>query len=458
MSRDDELKALAAKIEAGELRGGALMDALMQLSAAEDEPSPAAAPEMSEDASQDAAVAASSDDATLSVAEVKAIAKETGEPQPHPTLPNVRIKPSGKLHPALGYAWVDPYAAGDFRVKKKTEAPKKKTEAPKKKTIAEVKAIAKETGEPQSHPTFPNVCIKPNGYLSPALGYTWVDSNASGEERFRVRKKNTAELNADATIKARALAKKTGKNVKHPVYPNVLLRPDERIMPAPGYEWVKSDSTDKRVRKKPTPKKRVAAKKKPAQTSRFSAPAKKKPAQTSRFSRTVHKPLSQMPRVEGPVSGPGGFFTSVGLYRVQFFLKTFDHRSPGVLVAASGPVNAIAALFRDIQTQTISLSWHNPSLQTEQIRPRNDLQSILYEGSGELEASSAIYEDLDIGDYTPILTADSDVVGLDIYSAMPKGLVRVTQITSRAQLSKAERSGYLPFNTTSDDDYAEAYI
>ena len=140
MSRDDKINAIAAKIKTGELTGLSLIKTLMELSptekahpgivramdyrAKEEELSSATSPEMSVDGSQEA-VSSSSDDEALSVSEVKAIAKETGEPQPHPTHPNVRIKPNGKFSPALGYTWVDPDAAGDFRVKKETEAPKK---------------------------------------------------------------------------------------------------------------------------------------------------------------------------------------------------------------------------------------------------------------------------------------------------------------------------------------------
>jgi len=50
-----------------------------------------------------------------------------------------------------------------------------------------------------------------------------------------------------------------------------------------------------------------------------------------------------------------------------------------------------------------------------------------------------------------------DPIGADIEGAIDKGWVKVTHITRESMLS-ANETEYLPFNSESDDYYAEKYI
>ena len=155
-------------------------------------------------------------------------------------------------------------------------------------------------------------------------------------------------------------------------------------------------------------------------------------------------PLSKMPVVDGPVRGPGGFFSSVGLYRVQFKIEAIEANDPGGLVAATDPYQAVAALFRNDDSRRLCLSWHSGG-------------NVLWNMFGQYSSIMGDFE-ARYGYEREELLYYLDPIGADIKGAIEKGLVKVEKITHKSMLSKEELDGILPYNTQSDDHYAEDYI
>jgi len=197
------------------------------------------------------------------------------------------------------------------------------------------------------------------------------------------------------------------------------------------------------------------------------APKKKKPA-PKRLTPKI--PLERMPKVEGKVDGPGGFFSSVAAYRVQARIPAFEKNDPGVIVAASSPEHAVGALFRDFDTATISLTTHytdrkyfwdegkktyvddpdDPRLHDMAFaHPRNQIQVIVCQGHVEFKG--------DEFSHTQVLK-QLDEIAKNIPKAIASRRVVVKKITSESELTDWERDDYLPYNSNSDDHYVQDYI
>ena len=156
------------------------------------------------------------------------------------------------------------------------------------------------------------------------------------------------------------------------------------------------------------------------------------------------KKLSEMPKVDGPVRSPGGFFFRARLYRVQFFIDQIKEGDPGGLVIATSPYQAVAAIFRDDETNRVALSWHKVD---------NIARQLFITLAGVMHDFEAA-EDY----HRPELLYYLDPIGYDIEDAMEKGVVKVTHITSESMLLDIEKDGYLPYNSLSDDYVVEDYI